>query len=183
MRRALILDRLQRDRTRLANLLPEGYDANRKPAVWRVRARAEWQAHQKTARDLQQNADWQEQLRTELGPGSDSLTRQALALTDARDHILASTVELQREAIEEELAREPDWLTETLGPRPEQGAHSWETLAGQLAANRMRFLVADDADPGIRPEQTGLAQQVAQFQTAAGLKQTLELTSEIGFGM
>ena len=79
--------------------------------------------------------------------------------------------------------REPEWLTETLGRRPEVGAGQWQTLAGQLAANRMRFAVADDADPGIRPEQPHLAQQVAQFQVEARLAQSVTLAPGLGMGM
>lgn len=183
MRRALILDRLQQDHARIASSLREGYDASRKPAAWRRRDRSEWKRHQETARDLVANAEWQEQIRAELGPNSESLTRQALALADAREHILAQTTELHRNAIDEELAREPEWLIETLGPCPEQGAGRWQTLAGQLAANRMRFLVVDDADPGIRPEQSHLAQQVAQFQAEAALAQSVSLTPGVGLGM
>lgn len=183
MRRALILGRLQHDHVRIVSSLPEGYDANRKPAVWRVRERSEWQRHQRTARALDGNAEWQEQLRIELGPNSEQITRRALALAEAREQILARTPELQRNAIDEELAREPEWLTQTLGPRPEQGAGRWQTLAGQLAANRMRFLVADDADAGIRPEQSQLAQLVVQFQAEARLTRTVGLTPDVGLGM
>jgi hypothetical protein len=183
MRRALILARLEHDQTRIASSLPEGYDATAKPSAWRRRERAEWERHQRTVRALDANAEWQEQLRTELGPNSEQMTRHALALADAREQILARTPELQRNAIDEELAREPEWLTETLGPRPEVGAGHWQTLAGQLAANRMRFLVADDADPGMRPEQSQLAQQVAQFQLEARRAQSVTLAPGVGLGM
>ncbi|MGH3602070.1 MAG: hypothetical protein ACRDQH_17630 [Pseudonocardiaceae bacterium] len=183
MRRALILDGLQHNHDRIASSLPEGFDTSRKPVAWRARERSEWQRHQKTARALDANAEWQEQLRAELGPNSEQVVRRALALAEAREQILARTPELQRSAIDEELARDPEWLTETLGPRPEQGAGRWQTLAGQLAANRVRFLVVDDADPGIRPEQSQLAQQVAQFQAGARLAQSVGLTPSIGFGM
>jgi hypothetical protein len=181
MRRALILARLEHDQTRIASSLPEGYDRTRKPPAWRARERAEWQRHQATVRALDANAEWQEQLRAELGPDSEQLTRRAVALAEAREAILAHTPTLQRKAIDEELAREPEWLTETLGPRPQVGAAHWQTLAGQLAANRMRFLVADDADPGIRPEQSHLTQQVAHFQVEAGLVKSL--APSLGLGM
>jgi hypothetical protein len=183
MRRALLLDQLGQDHARIASSLPEGYDANRKPPAWRVRQRSEWQRHQETARALEANAEWQEQLRTVLGPDSEQITRRALALAEAREQILARTPELQRNAIDEELAREPEALTETLGPRPELGAGRWQTLAGQLATNRMRFLVADDADPGIRLEQSQLCQQVARFQAEARLAQSAGLTPSVGLGM
>jgi hypothetical protein len=183
MRRALILDCLHHDLTRIASALPEGYDPTRKPPVWRVEERSQWQRHQRTARALDANTEWQEHLRTELGPNSEQITRRALALVEAREQILARTPELQRNAIDEELAREPEWLTETLGPRPELGAAHWQTLAGQLAANRMRFLVADDADPGIRPEQSQLAHQVAQFQAEARLAQSVTLAPTVDLGM
>jgi hypothetical protein len=183
MRRALILARLERDQTRIASSLPKDYDAARKPPVWRVRERSEWERHHRTVRALDANAEWQEHLRTELGPDSEQITRRAVALAEAREQILARTPELQRNAIDEELAREPEWLTETLGPRPEVGAGHWQTLAAQLAANRMRFLVADDADPGIRPEQSQLAQQVAQFRAEARLAQSVTLAPGVGLGM
>jgi hypothetical protein len=184
MRRALILARLEHDQTRIAASLPDGYDTTAaKPSAWRRHDRAEWERHQGTIRALDANAEWQEQLRTELGPNSEQMTRHALALADAREQILARTPELQRNAIDEELAREPEWLTDTLGPRPEVGAGHWQTLAGQLAANRMRFLVADDADPGMRPEQSQLAQQVAQFQLEARRAQSVTLAPGVGLGM
>jgi hypothetical protein len=183
MRRALILARLEHDQTRIASSLPEGYDATAKPSAWRRRGRAEWERHQRTVRALDANAEWQEHLRAELGPNRDQLTRRALALAEAREEILARTPELQRHAIDEELAREPEWLTENLGPRPEVGAGHWQALAGQLAANRMRFAVADDADPGIRPEQPHLAQQVAQFQADARLARSMTLAPSLGMGM
>jgi hypothetical protein len=183
MRRALILARLEHDQTRIAASLPEGYDATDKPSAWRRHARAEWERHQATVRALDANAQWQEHLRAELGPDSEQLTRRAVALAEAREAILAHTPKLQRRAIDEELSREPEWLAETLGPRPEVGAALWQTLAGQMAANRMRFLVADDADPGIRPEQSNLAQQVAHFQVEAGLVKSATLAPSLGLGM
>ncbi len=183
MRRALILARLEHDQTRIAASLPEGYDATDKPSAWRRHDRAEWERHQGTIRALDANAQWQEHLRAELGPDSEQLTRRAVALAEAREAILAHTPKLQREAIDEEVAREPEWLTETLGPRPEVGARQWQSLAGQLAANRMRFLVADDTDPGIRPEQSQLAQQVAHFQVEAGLVKSAALAPSLGMGM
>jgi hypothetical protein len=182
MRRALILARLEHDQTRIAASLPDGYDTTAaKPSAWRRHDRAEWERHQGTIRALDANAQWQEDLRAELGPDSEQLTRRAVALAEAREAILAHTPTLQRKAIDEELAREPEWLTETLGPRPQVGAAHWQTLAGQLAANRMRFLVADDADPGIRPEQSHLTQQVAHFQVEAGLVKSL--APSLGLGM
>jgi hypothetical protein len=183
MRRGLILARLEHDRTRIADSLPESYDAAAKPSAWRRHDRAQWERHQGTIRALDANAEWQEHLRTELGPDSEQITRRAVALAEAREAILARTPQLQRNAIDEELGREPEWLTETLGPRPEVGAAHWQTLAGQLAANRMRFLVADDADPGIRPEQPQLAEQVAQFQVEARLAQSATLSPSLGMGM
>ena len=66
---------------------------------------------------------------------------------------------------------------------PQVGAAHWQALAGQLAANRMRFLVADDADPGIRPEQSHLAQQVAQFQVEAAPGEVGDLAPSLGLGM
>ena len=182
MRRALILARLEHDQTRIAASLPDGYDTTAaKPSAWRRHDRAEWERHQGTIRALDANAQWQEDLRAELGPDSEQLTRRAVALAEAREAILAHTPTLQRKAIDEELAREPEWLTETLGPRPQVGAAHWQTLAGQLAANRMRFLVADDADPGIRPEQSHLTQQVAHFQVEPGLVKSL--APSLGLGM
>jgi hypothetical protein len=182
MRRALILARLEHDQTRIAASLPDGYDTTAaKPSAWRRHDRAEWERHQGTIRALDANAQWQEDLRAELGPDSEQLTRRAVALAEAREAILAHTPTLQRKAIDEELAREPEWLTETLGPRPQVGAAHWQTLAGQLAANRMRFLVADDADPGIRPEQSHLTQQVAHFQVEASLVKSL--APSLGLGM
>lgn len=184
MRRALILARLEHDQTRIAASLPDGYDTTAaKPSAWRRHDRAEWERHQGTIRALDANAQWQEDLRAELGPDSEQLTRRAVALAEAREAILAHTPTLQRKAIDEELAREPEWLTETLGPRPQVGAAHWQTLAGQLAANRMRFLVADDADPGIRPEQSHLTQQVAHFQVEAGLVKSATLAPSLGLGM
>jgi hypothetical protein len=184
MRRALILARLEHDQTRIAASLPEGYDTTApKPSAWRRHDRAEWERHRATVRALDANAQWQEHLRAELGPDSEQLTRRAVALAEAREAILAHTPKLQRRAIDEELSREPEWLTETLGPRPEVGGAHWQTLAGQMAANRMRFLVADDADPGIRPEQSHLAQQVAHFQVEAGLLKSATLAPSVGLGM
>jgi hypothetical protein len=183
MRRALILARLEHDRIRIASSLPEGYDATAKPSALRRRERADWERHQGTVRALDANAEWQEHLRTELSPNSEQMTRRAVALAEAREAILARTPELQRNAIDEELGREPEWLTETLGPRPDVGAGQWQALAGQLAANRMRFAIADDADPGIRPEQPHLAQQVAQFQVEARLAQSVTLAPSLGMGM
>lgn len=180
MRRALVLDSLARERDRTACSLPDGFDASRKPPLWRVRER---RLHQATARALDANGEWQEQLRGELGPDSEQLVRRALKLAEAREDILARTPDLQRDAIAEELSREPEWLTQTLGPRPEQGAGRWQVLAGQLAANRLRFLIADDADPGIRPDQPHLTQQVAQFQAEARLTQSMVLTPDVGLGM
>ena len=184
MRRGLILARLEHDRTRIASSLPEGYDATAKPSAWRRRERAEWERHQGTVRALDANAEWQEHLRSELGPNSEQITRRAVALAEAREQILARTPELQRDAVAEELAREPEWLAETLGPRPEVGAGHWQTLAGQLAVNRMRWwAVADDADPGVRPEQSQLAQEVAQFQAEGRLEQSATLAPSLSLGM
>ena len=104
MRRALILARLEHDRTRIASSLPEGYDATAKPSALRRRERADWERHRGTVRALDANAEWQEHLRTELGPNSEQMTRRAVALAEAREAILARTPELQRNAIEEEIA-------------------------------------------------------------------------------
>ena len=183
MQRALELARLRQDHAQLADSLPAGYDPDHKPPLSQRRERAEWQRHQPAAHALAINAAEQKLLRTELGPDSDQLARRALELVEAREQILAQTPELQRKAVDEELAREPEWLTDTLGPRPGVGAARWQALAGELAANRLRFAVADDADPGIRPEQSVLAGKVAMFRAEAAIEQSLSVTPALGLGM
>ena len=183
MQRALDLAELQQQHARLARSLPDGYDPDRKPPLSQRRERAQWQRHQPTAHALAINAAEQKLLRTELGPDSDQLARRALELVQAREQLLAQTPELQRKAIDEEIAREPEWLTDTLGPRPEVGAARWHALAGEMAANRLRFAVADDADPGIRPEQSVLAGKVAMFRAEAAIEQSLSMAPALGLGM
>ena len=182
MRRALDLAQLQQDQPRLAGSLPDGY-APEAPPIWRPRDRAEWERHQPVAQALDTNAAEQTLLRTELGADSDQLARRALELVEAREQILAQTPELQRKAVDEELAREPEWLTHTLGPRPEVGAARWHALAGEMAANRLRFAVADDADPGIRPEQSVLAGKVAMFRAEAAIEQSVSMAPALSLGM
>lgn len=185
--RALELARLQQNHTRLAGSLPDGYEPDRKPPVSRPRERAEWQRHQPTAHALALalalNLGEQKLLRSELGPDGDQLASRALELVQARDQILAQTPELQRQAIDEEIAREPEWLIETLGPRPEVGAARWQALAGEMVANRLRFAVTDDADPGIRPEQAALANKVALFRAEAAIEQSASMTPALALGM
>jgi hypothetical protein len=183
MQRALELAQLQEKHARLARSLPGGYDPDRKPPLSQRRERAEWQRHQPAAHAIAVNAAEQKLLRTELGPDSDQLARRARELVEAREQILARTPELQRKAVDEEIAREPEWLTDTLGPRPEVGPACWQALAGELAANRLRFAVADDADPGIRPEQSVLAGKVAMFRAEAAIEQSLSVTPALGLGM
>ena len=186
MQRALDLVQLRDEHDYFAASLPDGYDATRKPPVWRFRERAEWQAYQPTARTLGAIEAREDELRTELGPDSDKLVRRAVDLVETREQILSETSELQRNAVEEEIARQPEWLTKTLGPRPrpELARARWHTLAGQLAANRLRFAVADDADPGVRPDQSLLADKVASFRAEAGLEQAVvSLKPALGLGM
>ena len=183
MQRALELARLQQDHAELADSLPDGYDPDRKPPFSQRRERAEWQRHQPAADALAINAAEQKLLRAELGPESDQLAHRALALVEAREQILAQTPELQRKAVDEELARDPEWLTDALGPRPEVGVARWHALAGEMAANRLRFAVADDADPGIRPEQSVLAGKVAMFRAEAAIEQTVSMTPALSLGM
>jgi hypothetical protein len=180
---ALQLQNLQEQHQRISRSLPEGYDADTKPSFWRRRERAQWQAHQPVAKTLAANAEQQAGLRSQIGPDSDKLIGRAQALVDARNELVANAGQLQRAAVDEEIARDPEWLTETLGPRPEAATSRWQALAGELAANRLRFAVTDDADPGIRPEQTMLADKVAAFhlELAPGLDRSQ--TSDVGFGM
>lgn len=180
MRRGLVLGRLEHTQARIREALPEDFAPGPKPRAWRAAQRAQWELAQEAVRALDDNAEWQEQLRAELGPNSDQIARSALALDHARDRIIGQTAELRRNAIDEELAREPEWLTETLGPRPEIGAGRWQTLAAQLADNRMRLLVTNDTDPGIRPD-TALAAQLEQFH--ASVAQSLTKTPGFDFGM
>jgi hypothetical protein len=183
LQRALELAWLQQAHGQLAGSPPDGYGPDRKPPLSQRRERAGWQRHQPAAHALAINAAEQKLLRAELGPDSEKLVQRALELVEVQERILAETPQLQRKAIDEEIAREPEWLTETLGPRPEVGVARWQTLAGELAAHRLRFAVADDADPGVRPEQSLLADKVAWFRAEAGLERSASVVPAIGLGM
>lgn len=177
------LDQLEQNGQRIAESLPKGYDAASRPPVWRFRARAEWDSHQPIADALAANRARQDQIREQLGPNADKLVEQSRELVSGRSEILANTANLQRDAIDEELAREPEWLSNTLGPRPEAAAGRWQAIASDLAANRLRFGVTDDADPGIRPDQTMLADKVSLFRGELGLAQGLAPKADAGMGM
>lgn len=183
MRRALILNQLQQDHAHIADSLPEGYEASRRPPVWRTRQRSEWLRHQGTAAALAANAEWQQQIRDELGPDHEQIIGRAVALAEMREEILGRTPELQRNAIEEEISNEPEWLIQTLGPRPERAATRWQALAGQMAANRMHSQIIDATDPGIRPEQSHLLQRIAEFRADAKLVRAADMTPGFGLGM
>lgn len=183
MRSALELAKLEHGYKTVARSLRDDYEGARKPPAWRSRARAEWQREQPVVQALLANSAEQERLRSQLGPDSDKLVARAVGLSDVREQILARTIDLQRDAVDEELASEPEWLTETLGPHPETDAGRWRSLAGEMAANRLRFAVTDDADPGVRPEQSLLADKVAFFRAQAGLERGASLTAAVGLGM
>ena len=124
-------------------------------------------------------------LEARLGPEPAKAVANARALVQARDEILAKTSQLHQDAIEEEVAREPEWLTSTLGPAPEPGprAAAHQALARELAANRLRYAVTDDTDPGIRPNQTMLSDKVSQFAADTGHGAAAALKPAFGHGM
>ncbi len=185
MKLALDLAGLKDQHARTASSLSPGYDPARRPPFWRVRQRAQWDAQKPIAEALEASSQKQARLREQIGPDADALAKRARDLVEVRNDLLGRTAQLQRNAIEEEIGRQPEWLDRTLGPRPETGAARWQSLASDLAANRLRYGITDDADPGIRPDQTMLADKVTQFRAEVGLAQAAGpiVKAELGFGM
>lgn len=156
--------------------------AGRRRLPWRQR-----QAPSRTPREraLAANLARQRQLTSRLGASTGPLLEQARTLLDTRRQMLERTLLVRGQALAEEIGRRPKWLTATLGQRPDRGLQAcrWDQLAERLASNRLRYMVTDDADPGIRPDQNTLTEEIQAFRARQQARSAISLEPTVAVGM
>jgi hypothetical protein len=136
---------------------------------WRNRRERKLHA-QHLERQLASLSQEREQL-LQRTPDPDEVRERAAALIGRRNTLSAEHSALHDQAVAAELDRNPEWLLETLGPRPEsrQDRERWHRTAREIASHRIRQGITDPTDTGARSRDIALNRSITDTRVHLGL--------------
>jgi hypothetical protein len=156
-------------RDSIAHIEAAGRGAAQRPTRWRERQMRKVDEERRAKQLVELRRNERELL--DRVPNPEDVLQHAERLHYQRRELSARRRDVREQAVAAELATDPPWLTQTLGPEPEVGRHRdrWQRTAREVASHRISEDITDPFQNGVGEKDLSLLRSISDTRRAVGL--------------